>query len=201
MAPIPATLEASCASAERPGAICRYADARLRLAVQLEGDPMSAEAAGDARTVVPLRGLVELTVDGDDPAPLLGIVERSRRGARTSSTGRRRRSRSVWSTKCCPPVGRDPAHTRCQPTAQIDRKEFHDYWLDVHASLAMSMLDDEKKSKMGYEQVHADENASATRHSSSPVRKPTSFDGVLQCSLAEITDLPTSRCPASPKSS
>src|SRR5262245_442655 len=68
----PATLEAGLreheAALER---IAANASARLRLAVQLEGDPMSGDAAGDARTVVPLRGLVELTVEGDDPSALL----------------------------------------------------------------------------------------------------------------------------------
>ena len=41
----------------------------------------------------------------------------------------------------------------------LDRKGFHDYWLEQHAALAMSLLDDEHKAKMGYEQVHADEKA------------------------------------------
>ena len=71
----------------------------------------------------------------------------------------------------------------------IDRAQFHDYWLNTHAALAMSLLDDAHKAKMGYEQIHADESASASATQATGAR-PTAYDGVLECSLAEITDLP-----------
>jgi hypothetical protein len=54
--------------------IVASAGAQLRLAVQLEGDPMSAEASRGTRVVVQPRGLVELSVEGDDPEPLLGAT-------------------------------------------------------------------------------------------------------------------------------
>jgi hypothetical protein len=54
--------------------IATSAHARLRLAVQLESDPMSAEAARGARVIVQPRGLVELTLEGDDPEPMFRVV-------------------------------------------------------------------------------------------------------------------------------
>jgi EthD domain len=187
----PSTLEASLREHEAAlGAIAESASARLRLAVQLEGDPMSGDAAGDARIVVPLRGLVELTIDDDDPAPLLDTVGKV--AAELSDVVNWPSSAvSVGSVHQVLPVNSDAilltlAANRL-PT--IDRKRFHDYWLDVHATLAMSLLDDDKKSKMGYEQIHSDESASTAATQRAGARA-TSYDGVLECSLAEITDLP-----------
>ena len=58
--------------------IAASAGARLRLAIQLEGDPMSAEAARGTRVIVQPRGLVELTIEGDDPEPMLDVDPRDR---------------------------------------------------------------------------------------------------------------------------
>lgn len=188
---VPATLEGSLREHEAAlGAISASADARLRLAVQLEGDPMSAEAAGDARSVAPLRGLVELTVDGDDPAPLLGVVSEIATELK-DVVDWPASAVSVGVVNQVLPARSDTIllTLAANRLPSIDRKRFHDYWLDVHASLAMSLLDDEKKSKMGYVQVHSDEDSSATATRLAGA-KPTSYDGVLECSLAEITDLP-----------
>jgi hypothetical protein len=170
--------------------IAASASARLRLAVQLEGDPLSGDAAGDARTVVPLRGLVELTVDGDDPAALLravGDVAAELSGIVNWPSS----AVSVGTVQEVLPINSDVilltlAANRL-PT--IDRTQFHDYWLNVHAALAMSLLDDDKKSKMGYEQIHSDASASTAATELAGARA-TGYDGVLECSLAEITDLP-----------
>ena len=143
--------------------IAESAGAKLRLAVRLDDDPLAAEAGGETRAIRPLHGLVELTVDGDDAAPLLDVV-----AALTAELG----DAADWSASAVSigavhqvvPPGDDTllltlAATRL-PT--LDRKGFHDYWLEQHAALAMSLLDDEQqKAKMGYEQVHADEEATA----------------------------------------
>jgi EthD domain-containing protein len=187
----PATLEAGLREHEAAlREIALSASARLRLAVQLEGDPMSGDAAGDARTVVPLRGLVELTVDGDDPAALLDSV--SDVAQELSGVVHWPSSAvSIGTVREVLPINSDVilltlAANRL-PT--IDRSQFHDYWLNVHATLAMSLLDDEKKSKMGYEQIHSDETASSRATQLAGARANT-YDGVLECSLAQITDLP-----------
>jgi len=170
--------------------IAGSAGAKLRLAVRLDDDPLAAEAGGDTRAIRPLHGLVELTVDGDDAAPLLDVV-----AALTAALG----DAADWSASAVSigvvhqvvPPGDDTllltlAATRL-PT--IDRKGFHDYWLEQHAALAMSLLDDEQKAKMGYEQVHADEEAT-TAATALAGTAPATYDGILECSLAAITDLP-----------
>ena len=187
----PSTLEGALRQHERAlRGIAASASARLRLAVQLEGDPMSGEAAGDARTIVPLRGLVELTVAGDDPAPLLAVVP----DIATELAGD-----VSWATSALAvgkvnevlPVNSDAIvlTLAANRLPSIDRTRFHDYWLNVHAALAMSLLDDEKKSKMGYEQIHCDELTSSSATQLAGAR-PSTYDGVLECSLADITDLP-----------
>lgn len=187
----PSTLEVALREHERTlREIASSASARLRLAVQLEGDPLSGAGAGDARTIAPLRGLVELTVEGDDPAPLLAIVQ----GIATDLS-----DAVNWSTSAVSvgkvnevlPVRSDAIllTLAANRLPSIDRAQFHDYWLNVHAALAMSLLDDARKSKMGYEQIHSDEPASASATQLACAR-PSAYDGVLECSLAEITDLP-----------
>ena len=71
----------------------------------------------------------------------------------------------------------------------MDRATFAKYWLHTHATLAMSMLSGEQKAKLGYQQIHANAAASA-RATDLAGAKRTSYDGVLQCALAEIADLP-----------
>ena len=156
----------------------------------LGGQPLASGAEGETRAIRPLHGLVELTVDGDDVAPLLGVV-----ASLAAELGRA----VDWSASAVSigvvhrvvPARADIvllalAATR-KPT--LDRKGFHDYWLEQHAALAMSLLDDEHKAKMGYEQVHADEKATATATALAGTT-PAPYNGVLECSLAVITDLP-----------
>jgi len=172
------------------GQLANEIGATLRLAVQLEGDPMAAEAAGDARTVRSLRGVVEFTVPGADNEALLTIVQRAA-NALGSDVDWSGSAVSIGAVQEVLPAASDAllltlAANRL-PT--IDRAQFHQYWLNVHATLAMSMLDDDNKARMGYQQVHADEAASA-KATQLAGASPTSFDGVLQCALAQITDLP-----------
>src|SRR5215218_2130626 len=170
---------------DREAALGELADeigATLRLAVQLEGDPMAAEAAGDARTVRSLRGLVEFSVPGVDNRALLTIVEDIDWAGSAVSIG------AVHEVL---PAASDTLllTLAANRLPSIDRSQFHQYWLNVHATLAMSMLDDDNKARMGYQQVHTDEAASA-KATELARAAPTSFDGVLQCGLAQITDLP-----------
>ena len=51
------------------------------------------------------------------------------------------------------------------------------------------MLSAEQKAKLGYQQIHANERGSA-RATDLAGAKRTSYDGVLQCALARVTDLP-----------
>jgi hypothetical protein len=52
----------------------------------------------------------------------------------------------------------------------------------------MSMLDNEHKAKMGYQQIHAHADASE-RATDLAGAKRTFYDGVLQCALASVADL------------
>jgi len=162
----------------------------LRLAVQLEGDPLSAEGAGDARTIRALRGVVDVTIDGDDSDPLLGIAQPVAAALGTAVDW----PASAVSVGVVRQVLPTPSETLMLTLAadrlpSIDRPAFHEYWLNSHAALAMSMLDDQNKERMGYQQVHADQVASA-RATDLAGAGASSFDGVLQCALAQITDLP-----------
>ena len=187
----PDTLEASLRDHEAAlREIADSAGATLRLAVRLEDDPLAAGAEGETRAIRPLHGLVELTVDGDDVAPLLGVVADLTAELAPAAN---------WSASA---VSIGVVHQVVPPTADtilltlaatrkptLDRKGFHDYWLEQHAALAMSLLDDEHKAKMGYEQVHADEKATAAATALAGTAVAP-YDGVLECSLAVITDLP-----------
>lgn len=151
---------------------------------------MSADAEGSGRVIVQPGGLVELTVKGDDPEPML-------RGVRRIATELRNAVDWPASTvsvgvvnEVLPAVSDVILLTlAASRLPSITRATFAEYWLNTHAALAMSMLNDKQKTKMGYQQIHADEDASA-RATELAGAKRTSYDGVLQCALAKVTDLP-----------
>ena len=162
----------------------------LRLAVQLEDDPLATPAPGEARSIRPLHGLVDVAIPGDEPKDLLPIVSALARQI-NGAVNWARTAVSIGLVKEVLPVASDAVLVTLAANRlpSIDRAAFHAYWLDVHAALAMSMLDDNRKAVMGYQQVHADEAASAQATKLAGAH-PSSFDGVLQCSLAQVTDLP-----------
>ncbi len=162
----------------------------LRLAVQLEDDPLATPAPGEARSIRPLHGLVDVAIPGDEPKDLLPIVSTLARQI-NGAVNWARTAVSIGLVKEVLPVASDAVLVTLAANRlpSIDRAAFHAYWLDVHAALAMSMLDDNSKAVMGYQQVHADEAASAQATKLAGAC-PSSFDGVLQCSLAQVTDLP-----------
>jgi len=170
--------------------IAASVDAQLRLAVQLERDPMSAEAARSARVIVQPRGLVELTVEGNDPEPMLVVVREIVTELR-NAVDWRASTVSVGAVNQILPTASDVILLTLAAirSPSMDRATFARYWLETHAALAMSMLGNEHKAKLGYQQIHANEDASA-RATDLAGAKRTSYDGVLQCALAEIGDLP-----------
>jgi hypothetical protein len=166
--------------------IAASAGARLRLAVQLEGDPMSAEAARGTRVIVQPHGLVELSVEGDDPEPMLGAIREIVSELR-SAVDWPASAVSVGTVNEVLPAASDAIllTLAASRSPSIDHATFADYWLNTHATLAMSMLGNEQKAKMEYEQTHA--NAGASERAGA---KRTFYDGVLQCALARVSDLP-----------
>ena len=185
----PATLERELPVHELALArIAASAGAQLRLAVQLERDPMSA--GGGTRAIVQPRGLVELTVEGDDPEPMLSVV-------REIATELHRAvdwpasAVLVGTVNEVLPAASDAIllTLAANRLPSIDRTTFARYWLHTHAALAMSMLSTAQKAKMGYQQIHANADASV-RATDLAGAKRTSYDGVLQCALARVTDLP-----------
>lgn len=187
----PAALEGALRTHESALArIAASAGARLRLAIQLEDDPMSAEAARGARVIAQPRGLVELTVEGDDAEPLLGVTGEIATELR-SAVDWPASTVSVGAVKQVLPAASDAILLvlAANRLPSIDRATFARYWLDTHAALAMSMLSSEQKAKMGYQQIHANADASA-RATDQAGAKRTCYDGVLQCALAGVADLP-----------
>jgi len=163
---------------------------RLRLAVQLEGDPLATPSPGEPRTVRPLHGLVDVAIPGDEAKELLPIVA----GLAQQLNGTvdwAKSAVSIGRVRDVLPAASDTVllTLAAKRLPSIDLAAFHAYWLNVHAALAMSMLNDNRKAAMGYQQVHADEAASA-RATELAGAGPSSFDGVLQCGLAQINDLP-----------
>lgn len=162
----------------------------LRLAIQIEGDPLATPPPGETRCIRPLRGLVEVAIPGEQPEELLAIVP---------ALAQQLDGVADWSTTAVS-IGRVhkvlPAASdavlvilAANRLPSIDIAEFHAYWLNEHAALMLSMLDEAKKSAMGYQQVHNDEIASA-RATELAGASPSFFDGILQCSLARVNDLP-----------
>ena len=190
-------------AAGRPAAVERYLWKResdlaaiadsvgggLRLAVRLEDDPLSA-SGDDSRVIRPLDGLIEVTTpDGDSD----GLVDAA--GAIATlfddSIERDACAVSIGVVREVLPAASDAVllTLAANRLPALDRAEFHAYWLDVHATLAMSLLDDDAKAAMGYQQIHANEAASTAAALAARVRA-SSFDGVLQCGLSQLGDLP-----------
>lgn len=162
----------------------------LRLAVQLENDPLAHSSAGDSRSVRQLHGLVEVAIPGIEAAELLPVVAALAQQV-DGAVDWTKTAVSVGLVHEVLPVAADTVlltlATNCLPS--MDREAFNAYWLEVHAVLALSMLDDKSKAAMGYQQLHADEITSA-RATELAGASPSSFAGVLQCGLAQINDLP-----------
>lgn len=187
----PAALEGALREHESALAcIAASANAQLRLAVQLEEDPMSAQGAGGTRVIVQPRGLVELSVEGDEPEPMLGVI-REITTELSNAVDWPASAVSVGTVHQVLPTASDAILLTLAASRlpSIDHAMFAKYWLDTHASLAMSMLGQEQKAKMGYQQIHTNEDASA-RATDLAGAKRTSYDGVLQCALARVADLP-----------
>jgi EthD domain len=167
--------------------------AALRIAVQIENDPMAA-AAGD-RTVVPLHGLVEVTTDqrsdvfvsfAGTAARLLGdAVDWSASAAFVGAV------HEVLPT----PPGDLLLVLAAHRLPSLDPEAFGDYWLRHHAALALSLLDDEAKARMGYTQVHAERSLSQQAAAAAGATI-SDYDGVLEVGLAAIEHLPHATNPA-----
>ena len=77
----------------------------------------------------------------------------------------------------------------------LTQAEFGDYWLNRHAALALSLLDAEAQSLMGYQQLHADSRASASAAAAAGAGI-SDYDGVLEVGLAAPEHLPHATNPA-----
>lgn len=178
--------------ADRLLAVGAAANASVRAAVQIDDDPM-AGTAGD-RVVVPLHGIVEVTVDG--PADLDTV-------ARDTAAMLRRTvdwSQSAVALGTLHEVLPAPSDALLLVLAahrlpSLTQAEFGDYWLTRHAALALSLLDADAQSRMGYQQLHADADASASAAAAAGARI-SDYDGVLEVALASPEHLPHATNPA-----
>jgi EthD domain len=166
----------------------------LRMAVQIENDPMAA-AAGD-RTVVPLHGLVEFTADGDAGDALVDLAGTAARvlGDAVDWTASAACIGTVHEVLPSPP-GDLLLVLAAHGLPSLDHAAFGDYWLHRHAALALSLLDDGAKARMGYQQVHA-EDALSRRAATAAGASTSDYDGILEVRLAAIEHLPHATNPA-----
>jgi hypothetical protein len=162
--------------------------ATLRMAVQIENDPMAA-AAGD-RTVVPLHGLVEFTADGNAGDALVDLAGTAARvlGDAVDWTASAACIGTVHEVLPSPP-GDLLLVLAAHRLSSLDQAAFGEYWLHRHAALALSLLDAGAKARMGYQQVHAEDSLS--RQAAAAAGTAISdYDGVLEVALAAIEHLP-----------
>ena len=180
------------AHADRLVAVGVAANGSIRAAVQIDDDPMAGAAGG--RLVVPLHGVVEVTVDGpanfdavahDIASMLHGAVDWPQSAA------------ALGTVHEVLPAPSDAlllvlaAHR----LPSLTQAEFGEYWLNRHAALALSLLDGDAKSRMGYQQLHADAHSSASAAAAAGAGI-SDYDGVLEVGLASPEHLPHATNPA-----
>lgn len=170
----------------------RNIGASLRTAVQIDNDPMAA-AAGD-RTVVPLHGLVEVTATESTELVDLSSTAARLIGDAVDWTASAALVGEVHEVLPTPP-GELLLVLAAHRLPSLDSAAFGEYWLHHHAVLALSLLDDEAKSRMGYQQVHA-EAALSQRAAAAAGAAISDYDGVLEVALAAFEHLPHATNPA-----
>jgi hypothetical protein len=171
----------------------RDAGAGLRTAIQIENDPMAA-AAGD-RTVVPLHGLVEVTTaEGSDA--LVGFARTAAKllGDAVDWSASAAFVGQVHEVLPAPP-GDLLLVLAAHRLPSLDPAAFGDYWLHRHATLALSLLDEGAKARMGYQQVHAEADLSQLAALAAGAAI-SDYDGILEVGLAAIEHLPHATNPA-----
>lgn len=190
-APQPAQLESELrARASRLSKIAGSIGGALRLAVQLDDDPLASPMPGELRAVKPLQGLLEVSVDGDAPDPLLHIVSPLLE-ALDGCVNRSGVSVSIGQVHELLPAVSDTVLVTiaAHRLAAITPAQCHNYWLNVHAPLALSMLDEDARAALGYQQVHVCRTASEQAAGLAAAQVST-FDAVLQIGLTLGADLP-----------
>ncbi len=180
------------AHADRLVASGAAASGTIRAAVQIDDDPMAA-AAGE-RVVVPLHGIVEVTVD---TAPDLDAAARDVAGALRGAVDWSQSAVALGTLHEVLPAPSDALLLvlAAHKLPSLTQAEFADYWLNRHAALALSLLDAEAQSRMGYQQLHADARASASAAAAAGAGI-SDYDGVLEVGLAAPEHLPHATNPA-----
>ena len=189
---VPASVvrEAMSSQADAVAKEASRAGAQLRIAAAVDDDPTAA-AAGE-RIVAPVHAVVELSAPAD--APLLDVAA-TLPGLLPTEVD--------WSGSA---VAAGTIHTvlpgakslllvlgaRRLPT--ITSSDFHEYWLGRHAQLALSLLDDDRRARMAYAQLHADESVSQAAAAVTGIGH-AGYDGVLEVGLNEFLDLPHATVP------
>lgn len=166
----------------------------LRLACQLEHDPLIAQA-GEGRTLVPLQGLVEVSF-GDGPRePAWADVANAVVSALTDDLDLDGSTIAVGTVhELLPAASEDLLLVMGAHRAPaLEHDQFCDYWLGTHAPLALSLLDEDGRRRMGYQQFHTD--VAATASAAGAGLAASGFDGVLQVGLSTFEDLPHVRVP------
>lgn len=166
--------------------------AALRVAVQVSDDPFTSGAG--PRTIVPARGMVELSMPaiGDEHIEACGEIA----AALESQPGPSATNVVAGAVRELLPAACDDlivvlAASRLPTLSPVQSQR---YWLGVHAQLALSLLDEDDRRRMGYQQLHVDAAVTALASDRAGLA-PGAFDGVLQVGLATLEDLPHVRRP------
>lgn len=166
------------------------AGARLLLAGAVDDDPTAA-AAGE-RNVAPVHGVIELTASED--ATLLDVAA-ALPGLAPAAVDWSASAVAVGTPASV--LGGDKAlllvlgANRLPTLSQV---EFHRYWRDTHAELALSLLDAEQQRRMAYTQLHAEEEPSRRAAALTGAGR-SDYDGVLEVGLDQFLDLPHATVP------
>jgi hypothetical protein len=144
--------------------------------------------------VVPLHGIVEVTVEqADDLDPVARDIAGTLRGAVDWSQS----AVALGTLHEVLPAPSDAVLLvlAAHKLPSLTQAEFGDYWLNRHAALALSLLDAEAQSRMGYQQLHADAHDSASAAAAAGAGV-SDYDGALEVGLAAPEHLPHATNPA-----
>jgi hypothetical protein len=157
------------------------AGARVRTGVQIDDDPLMAVAAATGREATPVAAIVEITAPpGTSDDQLLraidgvghrfgGVIDWLKSTVVVGSV------RKITSG----PTGPTMLALGTRRLSRLTQKEFADYWAGVHAPLALSLMPPGAAERIGYQQLHGDEEATRRAVEAAGLGSGE-LDGVLQ---------------------
>jgi len=146
---------AACASRVQP--LARFKRLELRFGCQLPDDPLAAAAERMGRVMTPVSALLQLTGPSSvGAATLVEVVDGAGRDLHDafdleSSAAALGTVRQITTG----PTGPTVLVVGTRKLAALSEWQFHAYWAETHAPLALNMMPPGAAQKIGYEQLHA----------------------------------------------